>query len=808
MPGGGRRRVVILTEDSKPSLGGIAEYLHQLGLAATATHDVLIVTSVRGASALNADIPFRYREERWYRAQERRVGDNIPLLRRVNTLVWRAGQPGRAVRLLAAIHAQRPDSSYVLGRLSPVTMPWCMAFASLGIPYAAIGYGLEVVEPLSWMQTKRRIACAVAADHWFAISSDTRDKLVQLGVPASRQSLLLPGVAAPSTAPTLGFRREVRQRFGLGDDPFIFSLSYLRRRKGIDLGIEAFAAVASEFPDLRYVIAGHGPEAESLAALARARGVDARATFVGSVDDAEKTALFADCEFFLLPNRAELHDVEGFGIVFLEAGLFGKAVIGGNNGGVPEAVVNETTGLLVDTRDASELTAAVRRLLREPLRAAEMGRQGRERARRDFSWAQRGATFVEQLDALAARPPRPGRRRSTPLSRLRREVGHTSNRLVSGASVLGGVLGRGRLAAYLLTRGAPATNEMWVAEMLGWLDLAFAAGVDGGVAANYHVVRGWAASYPEVTGYLIPTLLEYSVTRRDPALRERARRAGEWLARTRLPGGAVCRKQWFEGNTAPSVFNTAQVIDGWCALERAAVPPVDDSSWLALARRSGDWLLTEQEVDGSWVRNAFNGIPHTYYARVAAPLAQLARESGDSRYAEAAHRALDWVVSRQTRSGWFQDAGFTSHDPPTTHTIGYVIEGLLTGAALLGEPKFADAAARAADHLLSVYSAARSVPGQFAAEWRSRSRWRCLTGDAQVAGAWALLYRRTGDTRYHRAAAAMADDIRDTVRVTAHWPEISGAVQGSSPPWGDYDSYAYPTHAVKFSLDLLTALGE
>jgi glycosyltransferase involved in cell wall biosynthesis len=797
---------VILTEDSKPALGGIAEYLHQLGLAATATHDVLIVTSVPGAGSLESALPLQYREERWFRAQERRAGDGIPIVRRLNTLVWWAGRPGRVRRLLAEIHAQHPESSYVLGRLSPVTMPWCMACESLGIAYSAIGYGLEVVEPLGKLHARRRAACALAADHWFAISSDTRDKLVQLGVPATRQSLLLPGVAAPDWAPTLALRTAVRQRLRIDDRPFLFSLAYLRRRKGIDLGIEAFAAVASQFPELLYVIGGNGPEASSLMELAQARGVADRVRFAGSIDDATKAALFAECELFLLSNRAERNDVEGFGIVFLEAGLFGKAVIGGDNGGVPEAVVHGRTGLLVDTRDAIELTAAVRTLLLDPARSAEMGRNGRQRALQDFSWAQRGAAFVEQLDALADRRAERPRRRSTPLTRLRHRVGSTSNRLVSSAGVMHGITSRGRLAAYLVARRAPATRDAWVAEMLAWLIRAFDAGVDGGVAANYHIVHGWAASYPEVTGYLIPTLLHYSVVSDDRRLRERARRAGEWLARTRLPGGAVCRKQWFVGNDSPSVFNTAQVIEGWCALARSAIPAPANLDWLALARESGDWLLAQQEIDGSWVQHAFNGIPHTYYARVAAPLARLARDTGEVRYAEGARRALDWVISHQTDRGWFRHAGFTATEAPTTHTIGYVIEGLLQGADLLGEPRYVAAAARAADQLLSAYQATGSIPGRFAAEWRPRGRWRCLTGDAQIAIAWCLIYRRVATGQYAAAAAAMADDIRRTVRVTRHWPEISGAVQGSAPPWGDYDPYGYPAHAVKFALDLVALL--
>ncbi len=105
------------------------------------------------------------------------------------------------------------------------------------------------------------------------------------------------------------------------------------------------------------------------------------------------------------------------------------------------------------------------------------------------------------------------------------------------------------------------------------------APASGGAAAGYHVVEGWAGSYPEVTGYFVPTLLYYGERFQNPALCEIGERAGGWPD-TRLPGGAICRKQWFAGNISPSVFNTAQVIEGWCALAPGSA-----------SIRCGDWLL-------------------------------------------------------------------------------------------------------------------------------------------------------------------------------------------------------------------------
>jgi uncharacterized protein YyaL (SSP411 family) len=336
---------------------------------------------------------------------------------------------------------------------------------------------------------------------------------------------------------------------------------------------------------------------------------------------------------------------------------------------------------------------------------------------------------------------------------------------------------------------------------------AIAGGGGEGASARYHVTSGWAGAYPEITGYLISTLLHYATVWNDPGLADAAARAGDWLARTRIAGGAICRKQWYPGNSTPSVFNTAQVVEGWCALARAqSGDAAGAAAWTELARESGNWLVREQDPSGIWIRNAFNGIPHAYYARVAAPLVRLAELTGDDRYATAARRALDWILAQQQPSGWFRAAGFTATEAPTTHTIGYVLEGLLQAGRLLGDTRYIAAAERAARALLNLFRHRGRLPGRLSDDWRPRARWRCLTGEAQVAISWCLLARMTGDTRYRQGAESIAASLQRRVRIVEAWPEISGAIPGSSPPWGEYDPFGYPTHAAKFTLDLFALL--
>jgi glycosyltransferase involved in cell wall biosynthesis len=381
-----RRRIVVLTEDSKPATGGIAEYLHQLAVALAPSCDVHIVSSVRGAARVSAPPGVRYEELAWFRTQLELPGDRFMPTRRLNTLRWRVG-----LRATMRRHLRRfvgPETTIVLGRVSAVTHPWCEACRDLDVPYVAIAYGVELIDPGTPVIDIRDAA------QWFAISADTAGLLAARGVPAGRIVPLPPAVDPATVAsPSAVVRRRVRDRVGVGDAPFLLSIGMLRSRKGMDLTIDAFAALADRYPTLHLVIAGDGPEAAAL----RARAGD-RVHFAGAIDDETRNALLAECAVFVLANRRLSGDVEGFGIVFLEAALHAKAVVGGRNGGVPDAVVDGVTGLLVDTSvDAAPLTAALARFLEDPELARAMGERGRARACAEFTWPARAATLVEHL---------------------------------------------------------------------------------------------------------------------------------------------------------------------------------------------------------------------------------------------------------------------------------------------------------------------------------------------------------------------------------------------------------------------------
>lgn len=254
---------------------------------------------------------------------------------------------------------------------------------------------------LAWLM--RRVFAGASAV--LANSHNTARMVAAVGVPAAKTVVVHPGVDAsrfehPDAAAVARFRA----RLAPGNEMVVLIVGRLQRRKGHDLLVEALGRLRAAGRAVRAVVVGDGEERPRIEALVRERGLTEAVTLAGSVPAGDLPLYYAAADIFCHPNRIDGHDVEGFGIVFLEAAAAGLPVIGGNSGGVPEAIAADVTGLLVSGTDAEELTAAIARLTDDPSLRSAMGRAGRDRVRREFSW-ERAAALVErvQTDILARR---------------------------------------------------------------------------------------------------------------------------------------------------------------------------------------------------------------------------------------------------------------------------------------------------------------------------------------------------------------------------------------------------------------------
>jgi phosphatidylinositol alpha-1,6-mannosyltransferase len=188
--------------------------------------------------------------------------------------------------------------------------------------------------------------------------------------------------------------RDVRRRYALEEGRWLLSVARLTRHKGIDTVLRALAALGDRYPDLRYAVVGEGEYREALEAEARELGVAGRVRFLAGVPDRDLPGLYNMAEIYLGVSRLLEQRVEGFGISLCEASACGVPVVAGRSGGIPEAVRDGETGLLVDAESAEAVVGALRRLLDDAPLRARMGEAGRRAVEREFNWDRVTADLV------------------------------------------------------------------------------------------------------------------------------------------------------------------------------------------------------------------------------------------------------------------------------------------------------------------------------------------------------------------------------------------------------------------------------
>ncbi len=220
------------------------------------------------------------------------------------------------------------------------------------------------------------------------VSRYTRRRFASAFGPHAALEYVPPGVDTDRFAPDPAARAEMRSRYGLGERPVVVCLSRLVPRKGQDMLIRALPAVRERVDGATLVVVGGGPYSTALHRLAQQVGVGEHVVFTGGVPGAELPAHHSMADVFAMPcrTRGAGLDVEGLGIVYLEASSTGVPVVAGNSGGAPETVRDGDTGRVVNGWDVDEVARAVVDLLVDPQRAAAMGAAGRRWVVDNWQW--------------------------------------------------------------------------------------------------------------------------------------------------------------------------------------------------------------------------------------------------------------------------------------------------------------------------------------------------------------------------------------------------------------------------------------
>lgn len=314
--------------------------------------------------------------------------------------------PHAAAAIRRAVRKTKPDAVLV--------EPWYpigpgAAFGADGVPFWIVLFGTEVLSVRRWDMRLLLRACLRRAEGVIAISEYTAELARKAGARPERVEVVNPGLELSRFAGA--DRRVLRDRLSLGERPVVGTLARLVRRKGMDTVIRSLGRVLEAVPEALYLVGGDGPARPELESLARSLGLEQHVRFLGPVDDRDVPHFYAACDVFAMVSRVleEDGDVEGYGIVYLEANACGVPVVAGRSGGVPEAVKEGETGLLVDPRDVEGLARALTRLLNDPGERERM-REPSKRWAAAHSWSRSAAQLHELIEKRLRRletAPRP-----------------------------------------------------------------------------------------------------------------------------------------------------------------------------------------------------------------------------------------------------------------------------------------------------------------------------------------------------------------------------------------------------------------
>ncbi|QLL05536.1 GDP-mannose-dependent alpha-(1-6)-phosphatidylinositol monomannoside mannosyltransferase [Mycobacterium vicinigordonae] len=376
-------RVLLVTNDFPPRRGGIQSYLGEFvgRLIGSGAHALTVYAPKwKGDGAFDESA-----QESGYR-----------VVRHPSTLMLPV--PSVDVRMRRLIEEHRIDTVW-FGAAAPLALLAPRARQAGATRVLASTHGHEV--GWSMLPVARSVLRRIGdgTDVVTFVSRYTRSRFAPAFGPGASLEYLPPGVDSDRFRPDPAARAELRARYGLGERPTVVCLSRLVPRKGQDMLIKALPSIRRRVDGAALVIVGGGPYLDTLRKLAHTSGVADHVTFTGGVPGDELPAHHAMADVFAMPcrTRGAGMDVEGLGIVFLEASATGVPVIAGDSGGAPEAVQHNKTGLVVNGNSVDQVADAVTELLTDRDRAAAMGVAGRDWVRTQWRWDTLAARLAELL---------------------------------------------------------------------------------------------------------------------------------------------------------------------------------------------------------------------------------------------------------------------------------------------------------------------------------------------------------------------------------------------------------------------------
>lgn len=319
-----------------------------------------------------------------------------------------------------------------------------------------------------------------------------------------------------------------------------------------------------------------------------------------------------------------------------------------------------------------------------------------------------------------------------------------------------------------------------------------------GSSKAYRIINGWMPAYPETSGYIIKTFLNLHEFYQDEKYLDISKKIGDWEISIQLDnGGFAGRELGFL--TAPVVFNTGQIILGLNELYKKT----KEEKYLNTTIKAGYFLLECIDETGCFVKNLSNNIVHAYNVRVAWALIELGSLTKSSEFTEAGKKNVNWTISKQLENGYLLNNNFKPGQKALTHSIAYVLRGILESYFLTKEDKYMKAILKTTEKIISIYGIHKKLSSEIDEKWNNLSSHICLTGYAQLAIILLKLFKINLDSRYLNTALHLIDDVKMHQYIKNPNKDYYGGIKGSFPIYGKYAPLQFPNWATKFFIDSL-----
>jgi len=394
------KKLLILTLHFPPTEGGIERYIH--GLISPIADQVEVVT---------------FRVSGWEDFDRKnllkvtRGALDISYLLLSKTLFRIMLIPLNIILFFIAWKIIRKGGDFVVVSGSADSSPAAHCLSCfLKVPFVVITYGKDIMSRGRASLWKELVLYPVLrrANLVIAISHFTGNVLLKKGVARERIEIIYPGVDQSLLVSDRLEKDILDRRFSLHGKQVLLSAGRLVARKGHQKVIKVMPKLLNRYPELHYLIVGDGPYRQNLEKIVHDLRIESHVTFTGQVSQYLLNACYQRCRLMVMPSESKIGDIEGFGIVYLEAGFFSKPVIAAKGGGVSDAVEDGVTGLMVEPDNPHALTEAILSLLDDDELVKKLGEGGRQKALMEI-WPAKTERFYYHATRLSSTR---GKRRS------------------------------------------------------------------------------------------------------------------------------------------------------------------------------------------------------------------------------------------------------------------------------------------------------------------------------------------------------------------------------------------------------------